>query len=642
MAHEKLFEPIKIGSMELKNRIVMPPMVRNWATEQGEVNDRIINHYRAVAQGGCAMIITEASYIMPNAKGFKYQMGIHDDKLIPGWQKLADVAHAAGAKIGPQIYHAGRQTHSSVTGMPSVAPSPIPCPVEQEMPHELTIPEIEEIEDAYAKAVKRAKRAGCDFAELHGAHGYLITQFLSAYSNKREDKYGGDLKSRMTFVINVVKKCKELAGKDFPIIIRLSAEEKVENGLTLKDTKTIAKKLEHLGVAAIHVSAGNYGTYAQGEMIPPMAMPAGPFIELAAVVNQAVKIPVIAVSKINTPELAEEVIASGKADLVALGRELMADPEWPNKVQNGMVDDINRCISCNQGCIDRLFMQLDCQCVVNPAFGREEEFKIVPAGEPKKVMVVGGGPAGMMAAIVLKQRGHDVAIYEKQEKLGGQMIFAEIPPHREGVTWFKDYLMGQIHKLEIPENLGTEVTPELVSSEAPEVVIVAAGSECSAPGIPGMDLPNVVNPRDVLAGKAEVGKTVLVAGGGCVGAETAEYLAEKGHKVSIVEMKDEIITDIGISDKFLMLQRFKDLGVEIYVKSKITQVTEKGLEIETDGKKQTLAGDNIVVCLGASPNNQLVKNLQGAGPRVIAVGDALEPKRLLEAVYTGYNAALNI
>lgn len=642
MAFEKLFEKNYIGAMELRNRIVLPPMVRNWATEEGEVTERLVNHYAELAKGGAAMLINEATFVLANGKGFIHETGIHDDKMIPGLKQLVGAAHEHGAKIGPQLYHAGRQTSSKITGSQPVAPSPIPCPVMQEMPKELTVEQIAGIEDAFAEGARRAKEAGFDFVEVHGAHGYIITQFLSPFSNKRDDEYGGDLDGRMKFLTNIINKIRAKVGDDYPIVVRLSGDEGVEGGLRLEDTREIAKRLEALGVDALHISGGNYGSYAQGLMIPPMAVPEGPFIHLSGGVKEVVKIPVIAVSKINTPELAEEVIVSGQADLVALGRELIADPEWPNKVANNEIDDINRCISCNQGCIDRLFQQLDTQCVVNPRYGREKEFAIVPAKEPKKVMVIGGGPAGMEAAIVAKRRGHDVSLYEKEAMLGGELNLAEKPPFREGITWLKEYLIGQVHKLGIEENLNTEVTPELIGEVSPDAIIVATGSSCAMPPIPGVENELVVSPRDLLAGKAEVGKKVIVAGGGSVGVETAAYLADKGHKVTVVEMKDEIATDMGISDRFLLLERFAKYPVAVMTKTKIIKITDKGMVVDENGEEKSMDADSVVLCVGAKPNNEIVEMISGLAPVITVAGDANEPRRLLEAVYEGYSAALNI
>ncbi|MDD4995368.1 MAG: FAD-dependent oxidoreductase [Patescibacteria group bacterium] len=659
MAFKNLFEPIMIGSLKLKNRLVLPPMVRNWATERGEVTDRLVDHYAALARGGTAMLILEAIYVSPEGRGFTYQMGIDNDALVPGLKKLVDAAHQYGAAIGPQLYHAGRQTNSKTISQPPVAPSPIPCPVQREMPRELSAEEISEIENAFAAAALRAKGAGFDFVEVHGAHGYLITQFLSAYSNKRKDAYGGDLEGRMAFLKNIIKKIRAAVGPDYPVTVRLSGEERVPGGLTIDDTKKIVKELEKLGIDAVHISVGNYGSFAEGLMIPTMAAPTGALVYLAEQVKKSTRLPVIAVGKINTPELAEEIIANGQADMVALGRELMADPEWPNKVRDGRADEIQRCIACNQGCIDRLFAGLDTQCVVNPLFGREREFAVTPAADLKKIMVIGGGPAGMQAAIVAKKRGHGVAIYEQGSELGGALLFAQKPPHREGIAWLVKDFIAQIHELGIEENFNTEVTPELVAEVKPDAIIIATGSECALPPIPGVNLPNVMSPRDVLSGQVRVGNSVIVAGGGCVGAEVAEYLVERGHKVKIVEMREAIVSDLGFADGVQLRARLEKLGVEIFTKTKILEIKKDGIVIEREGlparlaeavakragrqgKRDEIGGESLVLCLGSKSVNDLEKLLVGAASEIVVVGDAVEPRRILEAVYEGYAAGLNI
>jgi 2,4-dienoyl-CoA reductase-like NADH-dependent reductase (Old Yellow Enzyme family)/thioredoxin reductase len=640
----ELFKPGSIGKMELKNRIVMPPMVRNWATADGAITDRLLEHFAEVARGGVGFIIIEASYIEPRGKGFANEIGLYDDKLIPGLKKLVETVHDNGAKIAMQVYHAGRQTVSQVTGTQPVAPSPIPCPVEQEMPRELTTKEVEELVEAYAEGARRAKDAGFDAVEIHGTHGYLINQFLSPYSNKRTDKYGGSLEGRMRFALEIVERTREKVGKAFPIIFRLSGDEYVEGGLSIEDTKVIAQRLEKTGVDALHVSAGVYeSTIKKGVIIQPMALPRGCLVHLAEGIKKVVRIPVITVGRINNPELAESILREKKADFIAMGRALLADPELPKKAQEGRVDDIRMCTACCQGCIDRLFMQQDITCLVNPAVGREKEFALKPAEKAKKVLVIGGGPAGMEAARVAVLRGHKVTLYEKSDKLGGQLILAATPPYKGEFSNLNAYLSTQMEKLDVKVELGKEVTPAMVQELQPDVVIAAVGSQPLIPeGILGIGGDNVVTAWDVLAGKVDTKGTVIVAGGGMVGCETAEFLAEKGKKVNVVEMLPDIAMDVGVTPRVIFIQRLAEHKIEMLTNRKIKEIAKNGVIVEQDGKTQTIEGDTVVLALGAVPERKLIESLRGKVAELREIGDCVEARKALDAVYEGSRVAREI
>ena len=362
-----LFQKGRFGHLEVKNRFVMPSMVRNYADGKGYVTDRYVAHIDRIAQGGVGMMVLEASFIRPDGKGFAHELGIHTDKTIPGLARLVRAAHKHDAKIGIQLYHAGRQTSSRVSGAQPIAPSAIPDPTVMEIPHALSVKEIDGIVRAYGAAAGRARKAGLDFVEIHGAHGYLITQFLSPFSNRRTDGYGGNFKNRFRFLEEIYHSVRKAVGGEYPVLVRLSGDEMVAGGLHLSDTVKIARALERLGVDGLHISAGNYASYARGYLIPPMAIPDEPLVHLAAGVKKAVSIPVIAVAKIRKPENAEKILKLKKADFIGIGRTLLADPDYPNKVRENRLDEINPCIACNQGCISRLFAQEDVLCTVNPS-----------------------------------------------------------------------------------------------------------------------------------------------------------------------------------------------------------------------------------------------------------------------------------
>ncbi|HEY3374802.1 MAG TPA: FAD-dependent oxidoreductase [Candidatus Aquicultor sp.] len=635
-----LFSTGTIDSLTTKNRLIMAPMVRNYADEHGLVTSKYAKHIERIARGGVGAMILEASYVRPDGKGFVNELSIHTDDVIPGLRQLADIAHSYGAVIGPQIFHAGRQTASAIMGVQPVAPSPIPDPTVNEVPRALSVDEIHSIVNDYAQAARRAKEAGCDFVEVHGAHGYLITQFLSPFSNARDDEYGGSLENRMRFVSEIIQAIRATVGADFPVIVRISGEEQVPTGLTLDDSVKIAQRLEELGVNAIHVSAGNYASFDRGAMISPMAIPDGPLVPLAKAIKGAVKMPVIAVGKIRTPELANDIIQTGKADFVALGRPLLADPDWPNKALEGRTSDIDKCIACNQGCITRLFGQQDVWCTVNPETSREEEFARPFPESKRKVLVIGGGPAGMEAAKYAAGRGHHVVLFEQLDHLGGQLVVAAAPPHRPGWEELRQYLGHEMNRLGIDVRLQTTATADLVQKEGADVLVVATGSSPVRPSIPGISGENVITNRDLLEGTMTAKGNVVVAGGGCSGAQTAEFLADQGHNVTIVEMLGDIAKDAAAADRDLLIARLQSKDVKTLTNTKIMKIETDKVFVEPPARSEVLPADTVALCLGQVPNNAIVGELRKIAPQVVVIGDAVEPRKVTEAMIEGARAGL--
>jgi len=636
-----LTSPIKIGKLELKNRMVMAPMVANYAYEDGSVTERLRTYHVERAKGGVGLITVEASYVHPSGKGFRNEVGIYSDRLIPGLRSLADAVHAHGAKISIQLYHGGRQTKSSVTGQPIVAPSPIPDPTEPETPRELTKHEIKELVEAFGAAAARAKAAGFDAVEVHGAHGYLIDEFVSPYSNKRTDEYGGPLENRVRFAVEVVRAVRQAVGPDFPVIYRMSADEKVPGGLTLEDTKKVAQILEGEGVDAVHVSAGVYASAAW--IIQPMALPRACLADLAQGIKSAVKVPVIAVGRFNDPEVAEAVLEQGKADLIAFGRQLLADPDMPMKVSQGRAGEIRKCIACCQGCIDELFQDHPITCTVNPRTGFEKEFPLDRAAKPRKVLVIGGGPAGMEAARVAAMRGHTVTLWEKAGNLGGQLSLAAVPPQKGEIATFAEFLTGELARMKVNVATGKAATLDAVRAEGFEAVVVATGAVPATIGVPGAEGRNVAMAWDVLAGKREVGRKVAVIGGGLVGCETAEFLAEKGHEVTIIEMLPNIASDVGPLVGALLLDRLANRGVRTVTGAKVASIGDHDVTVETEGRKSTLTGfDSIVMAVGSKADDTLARELEGSGIDYFVIGDASRPRRITHAVYEGMRVAHEI
>ncbi len=633
MVLENLLSEGKIGTLTLKNRVVFPPMGTNFPEDE-KVSESLINYHAARAKGGCGMNIVEIAAVHPTTRGSR-NLGIYDDKFIPGLKTLAETIQQAGGRACIQLWHAGRQTNSTVTGLPIVSASSIPCPLCQEMPKELTLDEIKELVEAYGDAALRAKKAGFDAIELHGAHGYLIAQFMSPYSNHRSDSYGGSLENRARFALEIIADVRKKVGNDYPVIYRLSSEERVKNGLTFEDTKEIAKLVEKAGVDAIDVSVGVYETLHY--TVPPIDLPVGFNVNGAAIVKNVVKIPVIAVDRINDVVLADQILKDGNADFIAMGRGQIADPELCNKAQKGEYDSIVKCIGCNQGCVDRLLMQgLSVCCLRNPSTGREVEYEIKPAEKKKKVLVIGGGAAGLEAATTLRRRGHEVVLFEKNDSLGGQFFLAGIAPRKQEMSEAA-LQMGRIAEKEgVVVRLGTEPTKELIGGINPDEVIVATGSVPFIPNIPGNDKHHVVTAIEVLKGEKDTGNSVAVIGGGLVGMETAEYLTAKGKKVTIIEMLDEVAKELGNLRKPFAFQYIKENSIDVYTNATCTEIKDNSLVIEQNSEKKEISDiDTVVMATGARPNSLIVDMLKEMGCIYHVIGDAKVSGKALDAIWDG-------
>lgn len=625
--------------MELKNRIVMPPMATGFASEDGSVTERLTAYYGERAKSGPGLIIVEITCIdSPVGRGLDRQINIDDDKFIPGLARLAQAIKQPGVKAAIQLHHAGRQTSSRVTGFKPVAPSPIPGR-DGEIPQELTVDEIKRLVECFAQGARRAREAGFDGVEIHGAHGYLVSQFLSPLSNKREDEYGGTVENRARFLVEIIKAIRSKVGRDFPVWCRLSAVEmNIEGGITLDETKVVARMAQEASADAIHVSAHSAGITRR----PPMAQPPGALIEYAEGVKKAVSVPVIAVGRI-TPELGEEVLRQGKADFIAIGRQFLADAHVAEKIAAGRLDDITPCLRCFF-CLDSVGRRRGkgVQCVVNPALGREKEWALMPAEKPKKVVVVGGGPGGMQAAIVAAQRGHKVTLFEKADELGGQLLLAAKPPFKDTIEAYRQYLTKQVTKLGVDVRRGEEFTPELLSSLKPDAVVLATGVEPFIPKIPGIEGKNVLLASQVLNG-AETGQRVAIIGGELVGCETALYLLEKGKKVTIMRRGARLATRVNRSIREPMIERLRAKGAVILTEVEYKKITSAGVEItDRDGQKRLVEADTVVLATGASPNDRLATLLKGKVPRLIRVGDCVTPRSIKEAVEEGYQAGMTI
>lgn len=636
---DKLFEKTRIGKMELRNRIVLPPMVVNFANPDGSVSENTKNYYAERAKGGAGLLIIEATAVCRGGRSSPSQLIMYKDEFIPGWRGLVDIVHKHGSKIAVEICHCGRQGKSIFTGEQPVGPSPIPVKREGwEMPRELTIEEIGGLVDEFAEAARRARDAGFDAVEIHATHGYLLSNFISPHLNKRTDKYGGDIGGRARFTLEVVERTKEKLGEDYPVIVRINGADFVPGGLTLDESCVLSRMLQEAGADSIDVSAGSYEAIDYD--IPPASMEPGCVVYLAEAIKKNVQIPIMTVGRINTPALAESILQEGKADLVAMGRSLIADPELPNKAREGRLNDIRICTACRE-CLDKIFEKVKISCSVNAAFGNEGAYAITPTKRPKKILVAGGGPAGLEAARVGALRGHKVILYEK-DRLGGQMLIAALPPHKDGIGDFTKFLTAQITGLGVEVNLGQKVTPNLISEIKPDAVVVATGAAPIIPSIPGVDLKNVFTFSDVLTGKKESGQRVVIIGGGRVGCETADFLIEKGKEVTILEMLDQIGADLGQFSKEDILPRLSKKGVRMEVNNKAEEITSKGVLAATGGKIVRFDADSVVIATGSQPNKELAGQLEGKVPELHVIGDCVEPRRLQNAVHEGFRIGLDL
>ena len=636
---KNLFSPFQIGKLELKNRIVMPPMATNFAGEDGFVNERHIAYYLRRARGGVGYITFEHTGVLKQGRASPNMALIDSDQHIPPFKKLVEAVHKEDGKIVIQINHAGRQTSASITGSPIVAPSAIPCPVRMEMPKELSPEEIQKIIEAFGEAALRVKEAVADGVEIHMAHGYLINQFLSPFSNKREDEYGGDADRRMRIALEVLRAVRNKVGGDFPVLCRLSADEYVDGGLKIDASKEIAKALERTGADALHVSAC---VAASGYLNhPPYYAEEGVFAHLAQGIKSVVGIPVISVGRIRTPELANRILEEKKADLISMGRALIADPELPAKALQGRMEEIIPCISCNR-CIQSI-RKGALACAVNPETGREGIFKLKKTDRPKKIWIIGGGPAGMKAAEISALRGHQVTLYEQQERLGGRFLLAAIPPKKQILKDFIDQLERQLRKLPVKVAIGRPFTPASLRRGKPDAVIVATGAKPFFPPIDGIREVKTISVDDALSGSATLGKKILVIGGGGIGAEVADHLSEKGKEVTLIEMREGIALDLVGHLQHFLNKRLREKGVRILTSTKAIRFEKQGVWVEDpQGTKRLEGFDSIVIALGSIPNDEPVESLKGKVSEVYVVGDASKPREVMEALVEGEEVALKI
>lgn len=648
---EHLLLPIKIRSLEIPNRLVMPPMGTALGNPDNTVSEANLAYIQRRAQGGAGLIITEITEVHPLGSASPRCIGVWDDKFIPGLSRLADVVHAQGSKIAMQLHHTGRENYLLQKKNKALAPSAIPSYIFGFLgtPREMTLAEVGETIAAFGSAALRARKAGFDAVELHGAHGYLLMQFLSALSNQRKDQYGGDFRARARFMIECLREVRCQVGPDFPVSIRISGEECIKNGYTISDMETILPDLVSAGADIINVSFGTHGSPAVNIDTPnpsaPVEYPPGFKSHLARRVKEAAGVPVISVGRYTDPYFMDEVIARGDTDMIAVARQHLADPDFLKNALAGHPEDTLECLACNQGCIERLSLEaLPIRCAINPQTGQELMYPAGPAAVPRKVWVVGGGPAGLTAAYEAARLGHQVTLFEQESQTGGNVRYAAKAPHKEVYGRYIQTLTAKCKKKGVEIKTGAEVTEAMIEAGKPDAVILAIGAGKAACPAEGIGASVVCDAWQILDGTVAPKEPVVVIGGGLVGMETADFLLEKGvRNITIVEMLPASPVLALAAHGYMLHKRLRAAGITLMLGTRVKKIEENAVIVEVKGEEKRLEPvSQVIVAIGVTPRTALKDMLAKKGIRHFVVGDASAPRRIIEATTEGAKAAWEI
>jgi 2,4-dienoyl-CoA reductase-like NADH-dependent reductase (Old Yellow Enzyme family)/thioredoxin reductase len=636
MAYEKLFSPVRIGTLELPNRAVMAPMATGYCDPQGYVTEKLIAYHVERARGGIAYNVPGHMAILPEGRTNRTMLCIYDDSYVEGLARLCTAVHREGGRIFFQINHAGTKCLADLLpGRHVVGPTDVPAPGPGfRTPRALDRDGMEEITEAWAQATRRAREAGADGIEVHMAHGYLLSDFLNSAVNTREDEYGGDLRGRVNFPLQVLHRVREQVGSDYPLTARFSAEGSPYTGFDLETCRTIGQNLEEHGADAVSLSTLSPWTIA------PYYLERGGATLPAAAVKEAVGVPVITVNRIVQPRQAEAILQEEKADIVAMGRALLADPHWVGKARAGREDEIIPCIACNVGCLMRRPTGgVEAACTANPRTGHEHLWGDDKAAKPRKVWVVGAGPGGVSAALEAKARGHEVTLFEKGSRIGGAFLIAAAPPGKGELGEILRYWEAELARRGVELKLGTEVSANDVLGAKPDALVVATGAAQHLPPEGTAGGLKSITAGDLLAGREEAGERVLVVGGGSVGLESADFLAASGKRVVVVEMLAAAGEDLARGVKEFLIDRLDRSGVEVLTEATLARAEPGRAVIQQAGGTETREVDTIVWAIGFSPCRELAEALAGSDLEIKVIGDAAEPRTALEATWEGASAA---
>jgi len=644
---QHLLEPIKIGPLQLPNRLVMPPMGTG-LSDAGLVSEANLAYIKRRAQSGAGLIITEITAVHPAGHVSPRGLGAWDDKFIPGLSRMAEAVHSQGAKVALQLHHCGRESYTLQKKKQALGASAIPSYIFGFLgtPREMTLEEIQETIAAFGATALRAKAAGFDAVELHGAHGYLLMQFLSALSNQRRDQYGGDFKGRARFMLECIREVRKQVGPDFPVSIRISGEEAVKGGYGVNDMQTIIPDLVAAGVDIIHVSFGTHGNMDINLNTPnpsaPVEFAPGFNAHLARKIKDVATVPVISVGRYTDPFLMNEVIAHGDADMIAVGRQHLADPDFLKNAVAGHPEDTLECLACNQGCIERLSLeQQPIRCAINPQTGQELLYPAGPAAVKRNVWVVGGGPGGLTAAFEAARLGHRVTLYESGSRTGGNMRYAAMAPHKNVYDRYIRTLTAKCKKQGVDIKTDVTVTESMIEKGKADAIVLAIGAEKSACPAEGIGTSVVCDAWQILDGEVQPKDQVVVVGGGLVGMETADFLREKGVKdITIVEMLPKSPVMPQAAHGQMLHRRLRAAGVKLMFGATVKRIEEGAVLLTKNGEDLKLEPvAQVIIAIGVTPRNVLKNMLSKKGFRHFIVGDAVAPRRIIEATTEGAKAA---